>query len=43
MQILKFLYLWLALLVFLEWYCRHCPASGPTEAPRRPAETTAGK
>lgn len=43
MQFLKFLYLWLAVLVFLEWYGRNFPALGPPEASRRPATATAGK
>jgi hypothetical protein len=43
MQILKFLYLWLAILVFLEWYSRNYPAGTPPEGPRPAAAATAGK
>lgn len=43
MQFLKFLYLWLLVLVFLEWYGRRFPWPPAPEAATGPAAGQAGK
>ncbi len=43
MQFLKFLYLWFAVLVFLEWYGRRFPWPPASEAATGPGAGQAGK